>query len=131
MAQKVFRSKVDEWLRVLLIAISVMTGLIGIAVYQSVPGTASEWLVLMCFGVAGLVLWTLNTVYIVDRRELRIRSGPFRWRIPIAEITQVNDSRLLLSGPALSLDRLLIRAGKRVVLVSPEDKIAFRRALGK
>lgn len=133
MAQKEFRSKVDGWFRLLLSGIAFSAVGIGIALYRAVPGTESALALAVCVLSALMIAWILvDTGYVITRTELRIRSGPFRWRIPRERITAVNESRTLLSGPALSLDRLQIRMGKwRSIVVSPEDKAGFRRALGK
>lgn len=58
--------------------------------------------------------------------SLHIRSGPFNWTIPVSGIRRIERSRSLVSGPALSLDRLLIRYGKHDwILISPKDKEGF------
>ncbi len=133
MAQKEFRSKVDGWLRVLLSGVAFAALGVGIAVFREVPAPESALTLGLCVLSALMVVWILvDTAYVVTRTELQIRSGPFRWRIPLERITEVKESRTLLSGPALSLDRLQIRMGRwRSIVVSPEDKAGFRRALGK
>jgi len=41
-----------------------------------------------------LIPWVyLGTYYVVDARELRIRSGPFRWRIDLRHIHRVSPTR--------------------------------------
>ena len=79
----------------------------------------------------GLPLWIfVGTHYTFVRDELIVRSGPFRWRIPLRDIKSVTPTRDMLSSPALSLDRLRIDYGKgRAVLVSPVDKDAFLQAI--
>ena len=73
----------------------------------------------------------LGTHYTVDRGTIRIVSGPFRWKVPIDEITSVSATRNPLSSPALSLDRLSIRYGKRRrIMISPADKAGFLKAIG-
>ena len=63
---------------------------------------------------------------------LRVVSGPFRWRVPIADIQSVTPTRSLWSAPALSLDRLRINYGNgRCILVSPADKQGFMEAIGQ
>ena len=53
-----------------------------------------------------------------------------KWKIPVADIVGVTPSRNPLSSPALSMDRLNISYGKRkFILVSPEDKAGFIRAV--
>ena len=52
------------------------------------------------------------------------------WNGGEIEIQDITPSRNILSAPALSLDRLKIRFGKRAfILVSPEDKDGFLRAV--
>ena len=62
---------------------------------------------------------------------LDIRSGPFRFRVPLGEVISVEPSRNPLSSPACSLDRLLIRYGRRQIMVSPKDRLAFLDALAR
>jgi len=78
------------------------------------------------------MLWTLyGTSYTLGADELRIQSGPFRFRVPLGEITAVFPSRNPRSAPACSLDRLEIRygGGRSRMLISPKDKSAFLNAL--
>jgi hypothetical protein len=78
------------------------------------------------------MLWVLyGTKYTVTSDRLEARSGPFRFQVPLLEIDSVEPSRNPLSSPACSLDRLDIRygRGRRHILVSPRDKVAFLRAL--
>lgn len=131
-----FASKVDAWLIVLLLA-SMLASLVGMVVIAGQSAWPFMWLLLLVLGGVGvgLPLWLLlATDYKVDQRDLRIRCGPVRQRIPVADIRSVAPSRSLLSSPALSLDRLCIRYGRTgkvqgEVLVSPKDKQAFVQAL--
>lgn len=83
-----------------------------------------------CVG-AGLPLWVLlDTRYVVDATHLRIRSGPFRWTVPIAGIVRIAPTSNPLSSPALSLDRLCLEYGRGAsVMVSPRDRAGFMRAI--
>ena len=74
-----------------------------------------------------LPLWLLlDTNYTMTEDELRVRSGPFRWRIALGDVREVSPSRSWISSPALSLDRLRIRYGAgRSILVSPREKQRF------
>ena len=80
----------------------------------------------------GLVSWVLfGTYYVVDAGELRIWSGPFRWRIPLRDINEVSSTRAPWSSPALSLDRLRIDYGDgNWILVSPVRRNEFIRRIG-
>lgn len=80
--------------------------------------------------VVGFPAWLLAaTHYTFDGHALRIRSGPFKWIIPYGDITAVKPSRSLLSGPALSLDRLRIEYRGNSILISPVDRESFIREL--
>ena len=69
------------------------------------------------------------THYTLEGEALRIRASFFRWRVPLAAIDAVEPTRNPLSSPACSLDRLLVRYGGKRIMISPEDKGGFQRAL--
>ncbi|RIK97992.1 MAG: hypothetical protein DCC71_21360 [Proteobacteria bacterium] len=80
--------------------------------------------------VAGFIAWTLfGTAYRIGDDAILVRSGPFRWRIPLGAIVSVTPTRNPLSSPAVSLDRLRVayRAarGERALMLSPADKAGF------
>ena len=133
MAKKVFRSKIDWWLRLLLGLVIVGEFVaIGVVILERTNPVATTVTIFTC--LAGLALFAsvlLGTVYTVDRGTLLIRSGPFRWKVPVDSITAVEATRSPLSSPALSLDRLRIRYDKRrQIIVSPADKAGFLEAIG-
>lgn len=127
-----FASKIDGW----LIPIMVLTvaGLVAALVAVMIEDTPWAIRILMAavtVGVAVLLFAVFkHTYYVVDDDILRIVSGPFRWKIPVANIVEITPSRNPLSSPALSLDRLKIRCGKsKFILVSPDDKAGFIRTI--
>ena len=130
----VFRSKIDRWLGAVLIggAVAVTAAVIAVA------AAARE--VLQVFALAPLLLpgaalplWLLkSTDYTLDESELRVRSGPFKWRIPLRDIRTVTPTRNPLSSPALSLDRLRIDYGPlKSLMISPVDKERFLAELNR
>ncbi len=122
-----FPSKRDLWLTALIWA-GVVPCLGASLVLAAAPGSPGvRALILALLGTtAALMLWVLyGTHYTFAGEDLRIRSGPFRFTVPLAEITSVEPCRNPLSSPALSLDRLLIRYGRRSILVSPEPRLEF------
>ena len=133
MARREFRSKIDSWLLLLLLAGCLMTvaGL-AVAIHRGPVGMPLAIAVIGALLVIVLILSTLlHTVYRVDGNTLTVVSGPFRWRIPVDEIESVRPTRNPLSSPALSLDRLRIEySGGRRIMVSPADKRGFIRAVG-
>ena len=132
-AEPTFPSKRDTWI---VFIIWVSAG-IEIAVGTFLPFTDAPLplkvlIPLVCGAGAALAFWVLyGTDYRLTGDTLVIRCGPFRFKIPLAEIDAVTPSRDPLSSPACSLDRLLIqyRHASRRLLVSPHDKTGFLEAL--
>ena len=133
MALQKFKSKVDRWIQLMLIT-AIVADIVVLVMIALRPGEPLATTMTMLLCIASVVLigsLMLGTYYTVDKGVLRVVCGPFRWRIAIKDIISVTPSRNPLSSPALSLDRLLIRYGKgRRILVSPDDKRAFLRAVG-
>ena len=127
-----FRSKVDGWF-IPMMVISFVGLVVGLGGVMLSPMPWSLRVILSIAIVAImylLVAVSRNTYYEIVGTDLLVRSGPLKWTIPIAEIQDITPSRNILSAPALSLDRLKIRFGKRAfILVSPEDKEGFLRAI--
>ena len=101
----VFRSKIDLWLLIVLVTTAVIPITQAMAALQNGANWIPQVLISGVLGVS--FLWLLfSTKYTINQDTLIIQSGPFRWRIPKKEITQVTPSKSLISSPALSLDRL-------------------------
>jgi membrane protein YdbS with pleckstrin-like domain len=127
-----FPSKRDAWLTgVMLAALGV--SLISLIATLLAPRTDSSfgWVLAIWLSAALFVAWLWTTTdYTLGSGELLVRSGPFRWRVPLAEIQEIEPTRNPLSSPALSLDRLEIVYGKsRRLLISPREKDRFLRAV--
>ena len=134
MTPRVFRSKIDSWLLIVLIGVLVLQALVLGSMAFEQQGTADTLIaigvMLFVFAFIGsLLAWTY---YSVEGPTLKIVCGIFRFRIPIDQITSIEATRNPLSAPALSLDRLRITYGPRnkKIMVSPADKAGFLRALG-
>ncbi|MDH3350759.1 MAG: PH domain-containing protein [Gammaproteobacteria bacterium] len=133
MAAKRFNSKIDPWAKIVLVIVIVGEALaFGIAAFEAGDPLVTTGILLLGLLVTALIMWLiLGTYYIVDRGTLRIVTGPFRWQVPIGQISSVEATRSPLSSPALSLDRLLIRYRKnRRIMISPADKAGFLKAIG-
>ena len=134
MTEKRFKSKVDLWILLVIVAMVIMDVVLIIALAME-PGSPAEktGAILVCIALMALLAsLALRTYYAVDKNVLRVVSGPFRWKIPIDQITSVTPTRTLLSSPAMSLDRLKIEYGKlRPMVVSPADMKGFLRAIGQ
>lgn len=133
MTPKRFPSKIDAWLVVLLvIAIGGVVAGFVVAVMENEDPVATMFMgAAMLLVVMLIVSLLLRTYYSVEGDTLRIVSGPFSWRVPIAEIESLEPTRNPLSSPALSLDRLRIRySGGKSIMISPADQQRFAKALG-
>ncbi len=76
----------------------------------------------------GFVAWIwFGTYYMITDSTLETRCGPFRQSIPLTSITKVEASRSIMSGAALSLDRISIIHGRfgEEVLISPRLRQEF------
>lgn len=124
-----FRSRVDTWYYVVLVVIGAM---IAHALGRPDANVTTIGIVVLLVVGLGLPIWILlDTRYIVTADTLKVRAGPFRWTIDRRDITGLAASRSPLSSPALSLERIEIRHGRnRRLLVSPDDRDGFARALG-
>ena len=125
-----YKSKKDTWL-IMVICGVVLASLAG-CVTLVLSGSPIDLLIAASMFIGGVILpiWLVRTTYyVLDDQRLAVRSGPFRWSIPIAEIKSVRRTRSMLSGPALSLDRVQIRYGRfgifGLVLISPENRDRF------
>ena len=116
----------DAWLAVILAA--AVLGPIAMAIYD-LAGTPDElWTVLPATALPlVIVAWIVCTTdYTFDGDHFLVRSGPFRWKVPLAKIDEVKPSRTLASSPALSLDRLEIRFNRYdAVVISPVRREDF------
>ena len=135
MTPKVFRSKIDAWLLIVLIGAIVLQALVlGSVAFEQESTTdtfiAIGVMLLVFMFIGSFLAWTY---YSVEGPTLKIVCGIFRFRIPIDQITSITATRNPLSSPALSLDRLRITYGpkSRKIMVSPADKAGFLRALGR
>ena len=131
--ETVFRSKIDLWLVVVTVAVPIVV-LEFILDGLNITARFAELLAIaIAVVVLGLVLWLyLSTRYTITGDFLLVKAGPFAWVIPIDEITSIEPTRNLLSSPALSLDRLLIRYGHGAeLMISPRDKPGFMTELKK
>ncbi len=126
----VYKSKIDTWLAMIVVAAMVMS-LFAVAALFAVSPT-EWWIVVITASIGvGLPMWLLlDTSYTVASDGLLIKGGPFKWHVPIAEISDITETSNPLASPALSLDRLRIDYGRgKSVMVSPRNKAAFMREI--
>ncbi|MCW5807090.1 MAG: PH domain-containing protein [Deltaproteobacteria bacterium] len=133
---KVYRSKVDGWLKVVLV-LPFVAG-VAVTILGLTEGPASSAIVgVATFAGYALLLGGLVVPmrYAIDGDGLHVRSGAFfRIDIPWSRLHGAAPSRDPRSSPALSLDRIAVEYerpnGRRAkLLISPEDRDAFLRDL--
>ncbi len=124
--QKLYRSKLDTWLALVLGFAMIMSTVAAVSAIAA-GGWQYAWAAAITIFFGIFILWILRgTFYILDGKILTVRSGPFKWRVPIDEITGITPTHNPLSSPALSLDRLRIEYGNgRSIMISPENKDEF------
>lgn len=125
-----FNSKIDLWL-LILIGTGVAACLWGAAEIWD-GNRAVLWPVAAILLIGILVpLWALISLrYFLSDDSLRVRCGPFNWRIPIGDIRAVTPTTSARAGPAMSFDRLQIDYGENgSLLISPEPRDEFLRQL--
>ena len=127
----IYKSKIDTWILVVLIAAMAICAFASVVVILS--GSPDTWWILIQTIGIGVVLplWLLvSTRYTLDSKLLIVRSGPFKWRVPITDILSISSTESVLSGPALSLDRLCVVYGRSSkLMISPRDKERFIREI--
>jgi hypothetical protein len=128
-----FRSAVDWWLGVILLALPLLE--FGILITGLLTGDREIVTVGMigCGAVTAIyMLLVIPIRYGVSREYLVIRFGLIRSRIRLDEIREVYSTRNPLASPALSLNRLAIRTGDgplKMTLISPADRDGFLATL--
>lgn len=130
---KIHQSKVDNWLLMLVVSVALLVLLA--ATLLALSGWAPLGFILFVFA-AVLPMWiAMATRYHIIDNELRVRAGPFRWRIPLDYIDTVEPCHNAALAPAMSKERLWLSyrdaSGQRFgLLVSPEDRYQFIFDLG-
>jgi membrane protein YdbS with pleckstrin-like domain len=117
-----FNSKIDWWLAGILILASVVLVAVG-----SLQWRDGGWAI--GFAPIMIALFVIPCRYELREDQLVVRCGIVRYLVPYPSIDMVTPSRNPISSPALSLDRLEIRYGKKLILISPLDKEGFLQAL--
>jgi len=127
----VYKSKIDTWLGIILGGIPVaILFVVWKLVHAPIPGRWFIAVPILLLGVFLPLSILMFTTYTITSNSLRIRSGFFRWEIPIHNITGVKTTNDPSSSPALSLDRIRIEYGQaESVTISPINKEEFIRNL--
>ena len=125
-------SKIDIWIALLLVAGPLI--LVNLGIYLHKIGEEQNSLICISAGMLiGVVTWILAfpCQYTLEDKSLLAQSGILKWRIPYAEIQTVELSNSILSGPALSLQRIEVQYDRGRILISPNERDLFLKELRK
>lgn len=124
MGELYFKSKKDIWFTILIWGVTVLMAWLMVV---------DKSVMIHIVGVLtiSLLLWLwFGTNYKIEEEHLKIKSGPFRSTVNIEDIKRLNATNTLMSGPALSIDRIEIHHRKYdKAIISPKDRIEFVQAL--
>ena len=129
MSERVFPSKVDAW--IVLIMVAAVAGVIVLGfVVRPTSASASLGAFAGAGGIAVLMLaFAVPCRYTLAADALLIRAGLFRQRIAYRDIAHVEASSNPRSAPALSLQRVEIAYAGKTQRVSPRDRELFMTLL--
>ena len=129
MAPVTYQSKTDTWLAAVILAsaCACLGACVAILGDGFPVGPVMLWVGFLVVGGVWLPIWILRaTIYELRDNHLFVRCGPFRLTVPFADIASVRRTRSIMSGPALSYERVEIRYGRhRSILISPERRAEF------
>lgn len=121
---KIYRSKIDCWLAVLIPALTILPAL------PLVISGEDIWVVVLLVFIAALEIAVVTGFrYVIDGSKLIVKtlyvinSGTY----DIGNIVEITPTRTILSSPAASLDRIAISFSnsRTPLVISPVDKEAF------
>ena len=128
----VFSSKIDLWLGLVLLGVSLLFILVPLWEWRYNNISISRMIFISLstipFAILTLVLF-FNIKYTLLNDELLIKSGFSTHSIPLKDITHITPTNSTLSAPALSLDRIEITYNGGSTVISPKDKQDFYDAL--
>lgn len=119
---KVYKSKVDWWLNVLIL---------GVFGYPLVDGIIEKQYVIsfVFFGILSILMWFIHSIkYKIDTEILKT----WIYKIEIKTIKRIYKTNIPLSSPAASLDRIAIVYNKYdEIYISPKNREDFIKELLK
>jgi hypothetical protein len=117
---KIYKSKIDWWLGIVF----VYPLFLGI---QSI--VEGKWIGFLIFFGVLFFIWFISktTSYTIKEDELQVKSMfVVNQKIDISKIRKIDKSNSVLSSPALSFDRIVIRFNKYDdIYISPKQKVEF------
>jgi Bacterial PH domain len=125
-----FNSKIDLWLMVLVLTVVAACFWGAAVIWDADRIILWPVAVILLAGILAPIWAMVSLRYFLSDENLRVRCGPFRWQIPIRDITAVSPTNDTKASPAMSFDRLQIDYGDDSrLLISPEPRAEFLRQL--
>jgi membrane protein YdbS with pleckstrin-like domain len=127
-----FKSKIDWWMHLVLASMPLANiWVFFLWIQHGGIITLLSAVFILLFNVLLIMPLWIDTHYVLDDRELRVRCRPLiNERIPYASIKTVQETRSPLASAALSLDRIEITYGMSGrIMISPQNKQEFLRQL--
>ena len=122
----VYVSAVDLWLVVVLLLSPMIAFAVGIYLWREGDLDGAKMLFLTSVATLAVTLvFVVPCRYTMDDDELHIRCGIISQHVPLKLIDSVEKSRTLVSGPALSLKRVIVKTKLKNYILSPRDRDAF------
>jgi len=126
LGRDVYPSAVDRWLVILLVLpIAISAGLGLYFFWDGRPGDASVMFLTAAAILAVTGMFTVPCRYTLLDDALSIRCGVICYQVAYADIHEIKPSSTLLSGPALSLRRVIVSTKRRNHILSPVDREHF------
>lgn len=122
----IYPSAIDKWIVVMLLLAPVTSVAIGLYLFQQgkVDGAITLFL---CAAATGSLTAAFTTPcrYTIHHDSVTVRCGLICYQIPIAEMVSVSKSATVLSGPALSMKRVVIKTSRGQHILSPKQRDLF------
>tara|TARA_B100001287_G_scaffold141563_2_gene119101 strand:- start:261 stop:686 length:426 start_codon:yes stop_codon:yes gene_type:complete len=128
--KKTYPSKVSYWLLIFVFLVFYLPVLPNLFI-----GKLNEKLLsLIAFETvvfSFIVHLFLNTYYTINNTTIKIKCGVLKsQQIDISTIKEISKTKSIISSPAPSFDRILIRHGKfDELIISPKDKLSLVKNL--
>jgi membrane protein YdbS with pleckstrin-like domain len=122
----IYESGVDLWIAIMLIITPVSAA--GLGLFLMFDGRHGDAMILFLTAAATLVVTAAFTIpcrYTILHDALSVRCGIICYQIPIDQVERIEPSKTILSGPALSMRRVLVTTSKRQYILSPRQRDEF------
>lgn len=122
----IYPSAIDLWIAAALFSSPVFAG--GLGIYLWWDGNHHGAVVLLLtalFTLLVTLILILPCRYTIEVEDLHIRCGVISYRVPLKVIDRIEPSRTLISGPALSMKRVLVGTKLKNHILSPRDRERF------